>query len=274
MKHKIFFTILLFISGQTFPQDYRGKANPEAEVLSGNVRITILTSHIIRMEWSEDGIFEDLASLKFVNRNTLVPKFDNNETDGYLQIKTAAMTVNYKINSGKFGVDSNLFIDFTVNGEKRKWMPGMENKGNLLGTTRTLDGVNGTAELEHGLLSRDGWTFIDDSESPLFDNSSWQWVTPRPNKNMQDWYFFVYGTDYKIILKEFTEIAGRIPIPPRFAFGYWWSRYWKYTDQEFKELIDEFKIHDVPLDVLVIDMDWHLVNKPEWYKDGKKIKDQ
>jgi len=273
MKHKIFFTILLFISGQTFPQDYSGKANPEAEVLSGNVRITILTSHIVRMEWSEDGIFEDLASLKFVNRNTSVPKFDKIETDGYLQIKTASMAVNYKINSGKFG-DSNLSIDFTVNGEKKKWMPGMENKGNLLGTTRTLDGVNGAAELEPGLLSRDGWTFIDDSESPLFDNSSWQWVTPRSNKNLQDWYFFVYGTDYKIILKEFTEIAGRIPLPPRFAFGYWWSRYWKYTDQEFKELIDEFKIHDVPLDVLVIDMDWHLVNKPEWYKDGKKIKDQ
>jgi alpha-glucosidase (family GH31 glycosyl hydrolase) len=97
---------------------------------------------------------------------------------------------------------------------------------------------------------------------------------PRPDKKGQDLYFFVYGYDYKTILKEYTEIAGKIALPPKFAFGYWWSRYWKYTDQEFKGLINEFKIHDVPLDVLVIDMDWHLVNRPEWYKDGRKLSDQ
>jgi len=33
-------------------------------------------------------------------------------------------------------------------------------------------------------------------------------------------------------------------------------------------------MHDVPLDVLVVDMDWHITTRPEWYKDGKKIKDQ
>ena len=222
MKRKIFITILLFISNQIFPQSYNGKANPEAVIVSGNVRFTILTPHIVRMEWSEDGIFEDLASLTFVNRSLPAPKFEKNESDGYLQIKTESMIVKYKINSGKFS-SNNLSADFTVNGEKKKWIPGTENKGNLHGTIRTLDGVNGTAELEPGLLSRDGWTFIDDSERPLFDNSDWQWVTPRPNKNLQDWYFFVYGTDYKMILKEFTEIAGRIPLPPKFAFGCWWS---------------------------------------------------
>ncbi|HVO75140.1 MAG TPA: TIM-barrel domain-containing protein, partial [Ignavibacteriaceae bacterium] len=266
-------TLLYLFSIQMFPQTYNGKANPDAVIISGNARFTVLTSGIIRMEWSEDGVFEDLASLTFVNRNLPVSKFQKNESDGFLSIKTESMLLKYKINSGKFN-GSNLSIQFEINGKKRNWTPGMENKGNLLGTTRTLDGVNGSADLEPGLLSREGWTFIDDSERPLFDNSEWQWVTPRPSKNLQDWYFFVYGSDYKKILKEFTEIAGKIPLPPKFAFGYWWSRYWKYTDEEFKELIDEFKIHDVPLDVLVIDMDWHLVNKPEWYKDGKKIKDQ
>jgi len=99
-------------------------------------------------------------------------------------------------------------------------------------------------------------------------------VMPRPDKKEQDLYFFVYGYDYKTILKEYTEVAGKIALPPKFAFGYWWSRYWKYTDQEFKDLINEFKIHDVPLDVLVIDMDWHIVDRPEWYKDGEKLYDQ
>ena len=52
-------------------------------------------------------------------------------------------------------------------------------------------------------------------------------------------------------------MAGRIPLPPRFAFGAWWSRYWDYSDQELEELVRGFHENNVPLDVLVIDMGWH-----------------
>lgn len=72
-----------------------------------------------------------------------------------------------------------------------------------------------------------------------------------------DWYFFGYGHEYKQALGDFVKVAGRIPLPPRFAFGAWWSRYWAYSDQEFEELVQGFRRNDVPLDVLVIDMDWH-----------------
>ena len=63
-------------------------------------------------------------------------------------------------------------------------------------------------------------------------------------------------------LADFTRIAGRIPLPPRFAFGAWWSRYWAYSDQELDELVRGFRENDVPLDVLVIDMDWHITFGP------------
>ena len=59
-------------------------------------------------------------------------------------------------------------------------------------------------------------------------------------------------------LGDFVHVAGRIPLPPRFAFGVWWSRYWAYSDQELDELVKGFRENDTPLDVLVIDMDWHL----------------
>lgn len=147
----------------------------------------------------------------------------------------------------------------------------MEDKGNLKGTIRTLDGVEGETELEPGLLSKDGWVIIDDSKTPLFDKSEWHWVIPRSKGDYQNWYFFGYGHDYKKALYDFTHVAGKIPIPPRFAFGVWWSRYWAYTDQEFKQLVNEFEIHDVPLDVLVIDMDWHLTFGLGW---DKKVFDQ
>lgn len=44
-------------------------AAPGAVVTSGNARFTVLTDRLIRMEWSEDGVFEDRASLAIINRN-------------------------------------------------------------------------------------------------------------------------------------------------------------------------------------------------------------
>ena len=54
---------------------YNPKADDKAVVVAGNARFTVLTPQLIRMEWSEDGVFEDRATLTFVNRNIEVPQF-------------------------------------------------------------------------------------------------------------------------------------------------------------------------------------------------------
>ena len=36
--------------------------------------------------------------------------------------------------------------------------------------------------------------------------------------------------DYKGALEDFTKVAGKIPLPPRYAFGVFYSRYWAYSD--------------------------------------------
>ncbi len=129
--------------------------------------------------------------------------------------------------------------------------------------------MKGATSLEPGLVSRDGWVVVDDSTRALFDDSDWPWVLSRPAKTVQDWYFFGYGHDYRAALGDFVKVAGRIPIPPRFAFGTWWSRYWSYTDAELMDLVRQFESHDVPLDVLVIDMDWHLTFGTKWWENKK-----
>ena len=240
-------------------------ANPEAIVISGNARFTMLTSQLIRMEWAEDGQFEDRASFVFINRNLPAPSFKKYFQNQWLIIETEKLILKYKTDSGEFDRE-NLLIEFNLNGEKKIWRPGDTDDGNLFGTIRTLDEVKGATSLEPGILSRNGWTVIDDSERPLFDNSEWQWVIPRTEGKRQDWYFFGYGHDYKKALHDFTRVAGKIPLPPRFAFGVWWSRYWAYTDQELKQLVHEFEMHDVPLDVLVIDMDWHETFGLRWHQ--------
>ena len=246
-------------------------ADPKAIVTMGHARFTVLTSRLIRMEWSADGHFEDHASFVFLNRYLPVPAFSKELTANQVAIDTGELRLVYNPSGDGRFTPENLKVSFTLNGKPVEWKPGTPDTGNLQGTTRTLDGARGgkTREpIEPGLISHDGWVVVDDSTRPLFDsadfsfskgeNSEWPWVMLRPPGERQDWYFFGYGHDYKQALGDYVRVAGRIPLPPRFAFGAWWSRYWAYSDQELEDLVKGFRQNGVPLDVLVIDMDWHL----------------
>ncbi|MDP4274509.1 MAG: glycoside hydrolase family 31 protein [Bacteroidota bacterium] len=282
---KLYVIFMAFLPGLVMAQEYNPVANSSAMVIEEKARFTVLTPEVIRMEWNEDGKFEDHASLAFVNRNLPVPVFKKKEKGGWLEIKTDKVDLKYKIGSGPF-TEKNLSISFVMDGKKKTWKPGMANSGNLSGTTRTLDGCDGDSsynwntrkkekiKLEEGIISKDGWVAIEDAQRPVFDNSDYPWVMSRQANKTQDLYFFAYGYDYKLALKDFTKIGGHIALPPKFAFGTWWSRYWEYTDADLRELVDQFKIHSVPLDVFVIDMDWHITSLPGFYKDGKLEKDQ
>jgi alpha-glucosidase (family GH31 glycosyl hydrolase) len=253
-------------------------ADPKAVVVLGNARFTVLTPELIRMEWAADGKFEDHASFVFINRRLPVPKFSKQIVEmgasRQLIIKTDTLSLTYKSTSTP-GADTrftpeNLTIELTVDGKPVTWQLGLTDPENLQGTTRTLDGALGSKTrepIEQGLVSRSGWALVDDSTRPLFDSanfsfkegekSPWPWVIERPAGERQDLYFFGYGHDYRKALGDYVRVAGRIPLPPRFAFGTWWSRYWDYSDQEIEEIIRDFHENSTPLDVFVIDMGWH-----------------
>ncbi|MBR3075377.1 MAG: DUF5110 domain-containing protein [Bacteroidales bacterium] len=240
-------------------------AKEEATICCGNARFTVLTDRLVRMEWAEDARFEDRASLAIVNRQLPVPSLKVTRKGEGVIIKTDKIRLDYK--GGKFE-PGTLSVSFKLNGKTVVWHPGDGSGGNLKGTTRTLDGNLGfkrlsklETELENGIISRDGWAIVDESERHLLqaDGSDWQeWVCERPEGERKDWYIFAYGHDYLSAIQDFTKIAGRIPLPPKYVFGYWWSRYWAYTDEEFLELAREMRARDIPADVFIIDMDWHL----------------
>ena len=268
MKRLLFLLTLLAVTGTLFAENLEPKADPAAVVTEGNARFTILTDRLIRMEWAEDGIFEDRASLAIVNRHLPVPKYKVTRSGGLLTIVTDKLTLTYK--GGRFDAD-NLKVVFPMNKKPVTWHPGMEDKGNLKGTTRTLDGCLGfeklshrEKELENGILSRDGWTIVDESARHLFEkvDADWEnWIAERPEGDRIDWYIFAYGHDYTAALGDFIKVAGRIPLPPKYTLGYWWSRYWIYTDDEMLELGREMRERGIPMDVMIIDMDWHYTYK-------------
>lgn len=245
-------------------------ANPGAVVISGNMRFTVLTPELIRIEYSAQNQFEDRASFVVINRNLPVPAYTKREENGLLIIATDKLELRYKIGTHPVHsdpCDPNLQIALQVNGEEIIWYPGKKDPYNLKGTTRTLDEAEGDVRdwLEDGLISRLGWAVIDEKQprkdgslSLMLDNSEdIAWVEQRSDPNSLDWYFLGYGHDYKQALGDFTKIAGKIPLPPLYVFGYWYSKYQRYSEQDLRDIVHEIQSRDIPMDVLVIDMDWH-----------------
>ena len=264
MKRILLSAVLLacmLFAAESRGNEYNPKADNRAVVVAGNARFTLLTSRAVRMEWCVAEPFEDNATLTFVNRSMPVPEYKVRRSKSQITISTDDITLTYRGND-RFS-ESNLEVSFMMNGCKVVWRPSMTDSLNLLGTSRTLDGCDGSRvnePLEQGIISRAGWALVDDSERHLLvpDGSPWgEWVAARPDGERCDWYLFAYGHDYKAALGDYAQLAGRAPLPPKYTFGYWWSRYWQYSDNEFRELVERIKSFDIPIDVLIVDMDWH-----------------
>eukprot|EP01117_Protostelium_nocturnum_P008616 TRINITY_DN3091_c0_g2_i1.p1 TRINITY_DN3091_c0_g2~~TRINITY_DN3091_c0_g2_i1.p1 ORF type:complete len:892 (+),score=311.21 TRINITY_DN3091_c0_g2_i1:103-2778(+) len=276
-----FFQVLFLFIGiaSSDSSTWNPVADPKAIVLFDVARFTVLTENLIRMEnkGSNNG-FEDRATLSFVNRRLPVPKFVSTKIEGGIMIKTSKLVLTYT--GGNFN-SSNLRISFNAGGVVGNWTYGQTDSDNLLGTIRTLDGDRGTGSLvcstrgpddfcTNGVISRAGWVVVDDTQRiPLVPNQKWgHWASADRNVDSSDLYFFGYGRNYRKALKEFTLIGGNVPLPPRYVFGVWFSRYWAYSDIESREIVNEYEGHNVPLDVLVTDMDWHIT----FYKEASQGK--
>ena len=71
------------------------KANKEAIVLGDKYRFTILTPRLLRIEYNEDGYFEDNATQTVINRVFDVPNFTVEDTEGLLKITTECIELTY-----------------------------------------------------------------------------------------------------------------------------------------------------------------------------------
>ncbi|KAF1829897.1 alpha-xylosidase [Decorospora gaudefroyi] len=230
----------------------RPVAHPHAIVAGDNYRFTILTDGLLRFEWAEDGRFENRASTFAINRKLAVPDFYVWDRGYGIEIVTKRFHVVY--DKKKFSADGfKIHLKGDVTGT---WTYGQQ-VSNLGGTTRTLDGVNGRTNLGPGVLSREGMAVLDDTKSMLFEDNGW--IAGRSRGERSDHYIFMYGRDYREAMRAFYAVSGSQPLLPRYAMGNWWSRYHAYDEKEYLELHDHFDRDDVPINVAVVDMDWHLV---------------
>ena len=213
----------------------------------GDVRITVITPRLIRIE---QGALTDDATTVVLCRNfcECTPAVAR-EKDA-VTIDTGALALTYCAGAP--------LEELTIRRAEHPafvWRYGQKPLQNLKGTTSTLDCVDGACPLEDGICAIDGFAFIDDSASPRMTADGWF----APRESCTDVYFFGYGHDYTAAVQDYQRLTGAPGLLPAFALGNWWSRYHAYTDTEYLTLMDDFRHHDVPLSVGIVDMDWHLV---------------
>lgn len=240
-----------------------GHAEDAAIIQGEKYRFTVLTEEMIRLEYCEDGKFEDRATQCVIDRKFKVPEYQVIENEESLEIITDKIHLVY--NKQKF-TDYGLSVQVrgNISVYHSIWHFG-EEATDLGGTARTLDEADGAIELEHGIISRFGYGILDDSRSIVITEDGW--VEPR-KEDCIDIYFLGYGHEYEHCLKDYYHLTGKTPLLPRYALGNWWSRFYRYNDQEYKALMTRFEKEEIPFSVSVIDMDWHLVDIDPKYGSG------
>ncbi len=251
-------------------------ANVQAVVCGEKYRITVLTSKLIRLEYNEKGTFKDNATFAVINRSFEVPFFKITENGGRIKLVTDDVTVIYEKNRPFSQETLRLYY----NNERRsiyagRYLPdfryGVTLPTNMKGTAVALDGVDGERELGDGVISQGEICILDDSNSAIFDGDGN--IVPD-SFHETDLYAFCYGLaserryDYEEALKSFYRLCGQTPMLPRYALGNWWSRYHKYTSEEYLNLFNRFEKEGIPFSVGVLDMDWHYTDIDKRYGGG------
>lgn len=260
-------------------QAYNPVVNPSAAVLASdrNARFSVLTPCVIRMEFSAHpgtGSFEDRATLAMINRNTPVPSFKQSSDGKKVTIDTACLHLEYTLGASSFN-DGSLLVQSAASASVPfTWTPsvGLVSPNNLLGTIRSLDMIS-TVDLnctnnanitvhDEALhcawspFSRDGWHVYDDSQTTLL--AADDWVTNDTSGSSSDWYFFGHGHNYRAAVADYTLISGQHPLLPKFAMGVMWSRWYDLSFSDVRDLVlGGYASRGLPLDLFVLDMDWH-----------------
>ncbi len=232
---------------KTFAWRSDSKTDDKYIFIKNNVRFSILTSRLLRVEYDKKGHFTDEPTQSIINRNFDTPEFRIVE-DGDRVIIITTKTI------FKYDTASKKMIGISLKGGKN--LTDFK-EGNLKGTYRTLDMANGAIDIGDGIMSKNGVAVIDDSKSLILNGDG---TIGERRKTEKDEYYFAYNHDYRECLRDFFSLCGEVPLVPRYCLGNWWSRYKAYTQDEYIALMEKFIEKEIPLTVATIDMDWHWVD--------------
>lgn len=231
------------------------KANPNSIILGEKFRITVLTERVIRLEYSENGIFEDRPTELVWYRNFQKPNFDFKENNNVITVNTRYFELIYLKNKNFLGTKLNPISNLKIllKNTNKVWYykhPEIRNYG-----TSAYKIKNDVKKMK-GLYSADGFASIDDSNScVMLENGAFKKrTTPEI-----DIYLFMYNNDFFHALNDYFSLTGYPPLLPRYALGTWWDKNEFYGEFDISHLLNKFENKNIPISVFTLNK-WQLNN--------------
>jgi hypothetical protein len=239
--NKLIVGVLLTIIAETAGAD---------ESIVGNVRVQALSPTLVRIEQKGSKGFENRNTLTVVNRDWAGALLKTEKKDGSVLLTSSSWQIEIP--------------------EKTRGLEGIKvrNSAGEVIYTISKDDFNDSFLPTPGAMSK-VWVMPD---MPRLIPPAWgASVAPAScveNKETSGWdltnqardlYLFIpAGNEYAEFRKDFLKLTGSVPMPPLYAFGLWFSRFWPYSEEDSLALMDEFRAKGFPLDVLVCDTDWRV----------------
>lgn len=244
--------------GEHFKIDRKKTVSKQKSIIQGEkYRITVLSERLVRLEYSEDGIFNDFPTELAIDRDFAVPKFHVKQDRSLLQITTSYFKLSYlkekPFIGNKINPMSNLKIDLLH--ADRTWYYKHPEARTYPAPYLDLMTDAGKNKGMKSLYSLDGFVSLDDSKTFLIGEDG---TIQEKTSPAADIYVFLYGKDFSLALKDYFKLTGAPTLLPRYAFGNWWARNFNYTDEGVQKLVSEFERREIPLSVFLLNPDWHI----------------
>lgn len=267
--------------------------NNEAELWCGRavVRISTIAEGVVRVRASRNGSFDPDLSVAMVKKERLPVRSEIHDVDDRVTLSSNLVTVvirksplriSFYDSAGVLLNEDEPFNGMGWNNDEVcvwKVMPrdeqyfGLgEKSGSLNRTGKSFtmwnsdipayradtDPLYQTIPFYYGI--RDGRTY-----GIFFDNSYWSFfdfgkqsparMSFGANGGEINYYFFA-GRSPKEIISRFTDLVGRMPLPPKWSLGYQQCR-WSYSpESRVRQLAKTFRDKKIPCDMIYLDIDY------------------
>lgn len=261
--NRLFAIAMFCLAGQaaSFAQGYEIRGNA---LLFKGLRIQVLTPTLLRLQPERDKAFADTTDLGVVNLKFSKASFHVTANKGIYCISTDSLQAYYdpsrNLMQGGIHMEYRNFALHSL-GEKDTL-----NLGGVIGALDNCKGEDHYKEqndvtsphdlrlIPDGILSRRGFTVLRHTRDTL--------DIYRAGNPYDELYVLGYGHQYKQAFQDFYALAGEIPMLPRWAFGFIYSRWKDYNAADYKRIVSRFRQEKIPIDAIILDMCWHV---DYWY---------
>ncbi|SFD93062.1 glycoside hydrolase family 31 protein [Flavobacterium phragmitis] len=300
------FIIGLYVNAQSYQKTELGL---KTVINSTVIEIQFYSPQIVRVvKYPEKNTFEkkSLSVIKEAEKTKLVISKNGRA----VQVKSKAMQVNLNLDSGRVLFESlagkvllnekesgAVFTEFNDTGNKTFTVSQsfvLDPKESIYGLGILQNGKMSQRNQKLHMVQNNTWDFVTFFQSDKGYGLFWDNYSPTDfNDNAEETsfksevgdgidYYFMLGNNADGVIAQMRELTGRVPMFPKWTFGFWQSKERYKSQNETVEVVKKYRDLGVPLDGIIQDWQywgdnyhWNAMSflNPEFSKPEEMVND-